>query len=126
MIGDGNMYNFRTDLADERADIYRRANGLEDNIPGVETQKEECEEVIITRVKILDEQGEKAIGKPKGNYITLDIEGLRLADNDKIQKISECLQKELNKLLDMHIQKSEDILVVGLRQHILNTGLFRP
>ena len=30
------MFNFRTDMADERHDIYKKANHLE-NIPGIET-----------------------------------------------------------------------------------------
>ena len=27
------MYNFRTDLADERRDLFRKANNLENEIP---------------------------------------------------------------------------------------------
>ena len=30
------MYNFRTDLADERSDIYKKANKIEE-IPGIIT-----------------------------------------------------------------------------------------
>lgn len=68
------MYNFRTDLASERRDIYKKANKLENEIDGIESTKEEKDENIkIERVKIVNESGEKAIGKPIGNYITIDI-----------------------------------------------------
>ena len=74
------MYNFRTDLASERRDIYKKANKLESEIDGIESTKEEKEENIkIERVKIVNESGEKAIGKPIGNYITIDIKKLKIA-----------------------------------------------
>lgn len=61
------MYNFRTDLADERRDIYKKANNL-DNIPGIETYEKKINDNIKTNiVKIVDEQGENAIGKPVRN-----------------------------------------------------------
>ncbi len=74
------MYNFRTDLASERRDIYKKANKLENEIDGIEITKEEKDENIkIERVKIVNESGEKAIGKPIGNYITIDIKKLKIA-----------------------------------------------
>lgn len=74
------MYNFRTDLASERRDIYKKANKLENEIDGIESTKEEKDEKIkIERVKIVNESGEKAIGKPIGNYITIDIKKLKIA-----------------------------------------------
>lgn len=72
------MYNFRTDLASERRDIYKKANKLENEIDGIESTKEEKDENIkIERVKIVNESGEKAIGKPIGNYITIDIKKIK-------------------------------------------------
>ena len=38
------MYNFRTDLASERRDIYKKANKLENEIDGIESTKEEKDE----------------------------------------------------------------------------------
>lgn len=35
------MFNFRTDLANERRDIYRKANKLAEEIPGVQTEETE-------------------------------------------------------------------------------------
>ena len=53
------------------------------------------EDIKITRVKVLNEEGEKAIGKKKGNYITIDIKNLKVAGEEDIQKASEAVTKEL-------------------------------
>ena len=109
------MYNFRTDLASERRELYKKANSLENEIDGIESQKEEINENIqIERVKITNENGEKAIGKPIGNYITIDIKKLKIAQDEDIQKSSEILSNELRSIIDTHIDKQGEILVVGL------------
>jgi len=109
------MYNFRTDLADERRDIFRKANNIEDEISGVETeQKEVGKYVKVTKVKILNEEGEQALGKPKGNYITIDIKLLNVAGEEEIQSASEALTDELKALINTHIEETDPILVVGL------------
>ena len=109
------MYNFRTDLASERRDLYQKANKIETQIDGIESEQEDVDENIkIERVKITNESGEKAIGKPIGTYVTIDIKKLKIAQEDEIQKASETLTNELRKLIDVHIDKQGEILVVGL------------
>ena len=52
------MYNFRTDLALERRDIYQKANKL-NQIDGVESTEEEINDNIkVSRVKITNSKGE--------------------------------------------------------------------
>lgn len=109
------MINFRTDLATERRDLYQKANNIENEIDGLESQKEDIDENIkIERVKITNENGEKAIGKPIGNYITIDIKKLKIAQEEELKKASEILANELKKVIDEHIDKQGEILVVGL------------
>ena len=109
------MQNFRTDLALERRDLYKKANNIEDEVDGIETEEEKVDEDIkITRVKVLNENGENAIGKKVGNYITIDINNLKIAGEEQIQKASEALTKELKELLKKHIEEQEPLLVVGL------------
>lgn len=109
------MYNFRTDLASERRDIYKKANGLENEIQGIESQKEEIDENLsVERVKIISEEGEKAIGKPKGSYITIDIKKLKIAQDEEIEKAANTLSNELKQIIDNHIDKQGEVLVVGL------------
>lgn len=108
------MLNFNTDMADERRDIFKKANKL-DEIPGVETETiDEGEDIKTNRVKIIDKQGEEAIGKPIGTYITIDIKNLKIAEEEEIQKASKVVTKELKELINKHVENEGDILVVGL------------
>ena len=109
------MYNFRTDLASERRDIYQKASKQEGQIDGIESTKEDINESIkVERVKITNENGEKAIGKPIGNYITIDIKKLKIAQEEEIEQAANTLSNELKKILDEHVDKQGEILVVGL------------
>ena len=108
------MYNFRTDLALERRDIFKKNNKLEE-IDGIQTEEKEIDENLkVEKVKIINENGEKAIGKPIGTYLTIDIKNLRLAEEAEIQKSAETLSTELKEIIDKHINFKDDILVVGL------------
>ena len=109
------MLNFRTDLASERRDLYKKANQIEDEIQGIESEKEEIDENLsIERVKITNQEGEKAIGKPIGNYITIDIKKLKIAQEEEIKKAADVLSNELKKVVDLHVDKQGETLVVGL------------
>ena len=109
------MYNFRTDLASERRDIYQKANNVEGQINGVESEQEEIDENLrVERVKITNEEGEKAIGKPVGTYVTVDIRGLKIAQEEELEKAATVVSRELGKIIDNHIDKQGEILVVGL------------
>ena len=109
------MYNFRTDLANERRDIYQKVSKQEGEIDGIESTKEEINENIkVERVKITNENGEKAIGKPVGNYITIDIKKLKIAGKEEVEQAANTLSNELKKILDEHVDKQGEILVVGL------------
>lgn len=108
------MYNFRTDLALERRDIYQKANKL-NQIDGVESTEEEINDNIkVSRVKITNSKGEEALGKPIGIYVTIDVKKLKMAGEEEIQKTSEVLTDELKKIVEMHVNNQEDILIVGL------------
>ena len=109
------MYNFRTDLALERRDLYNKAHNVEKDIDGIETQEEKLgDDINIARVEVTNQNGAEAIGKPVGTYITIDIKNLRIAQNDEIQKASEAVTQELKKLIEKHASLTDPILVVGL------------
>ena len=108
------MYNFRTDLALERKDIYQKANKLNE-IDGVECEESKIDENIkISKVKITNKNGEEALGKAIGNYITIDVKNLKIAEEEDIQKASEVVTNELREILKLHIDKQGEVLVVGL------------
>ena len=121
------MYNFRTDMADERRDIYKKANKLEGDIPGIETiEKISNENIKSSVVKIINEEGEKAIGKPIGTYVTVDIKNLRLADDDEIENASNIISEELASIVGEKIGKQDEILVVGLGNQFVTPDALGP
>ena len=109
------MYNFRTDLALERRDLYKKAHNIETDVDGIETEEEKIDDsLMVNRVKVTNEKGEQAIGKPIGSYITIDIKKLKVATEEDIQKASEIVTKELKILIEKHVNTKDSILVVGL------------
>lgn len=109
------MYNFRTDLALERRELYRKANKIENEIDGVETEDENIgENIKVSRVKVINKNGEEALAKPIGDYITIDIKKLKIATDEDIGSAAEVLTKELKSLLEKHVASKDDVLVVGL------------
>ena len=101
----------RTDLAIESQEMYtrRRKKG---EIPGVEIDVKKEEEYTITRVKVIEEIGADIIGKPIGNYVTIEVPGLKENDKDLQDEVSRALALEISKLVTLN-EKSV-ILVVGL------------
>ena len=109
------MYNFRTDLAVERREIYKKANKIQAEVPGIETEESEISDKIkVTRVKVTTEEGAQAMGKPIGNYITIDVKKLRNIPDEEMEKISKTISEELTALVDKHVNKEDEVLVVGL------------
>lgn len=106
------QFQVRTDLALETSEKFKEDNV---EIKGVRLSEEEAGngEIKITRVVIETENGAKAMGKPKGTYVTLEAPGMSEQDEDYHREISEQLARVLEELLP----RKEDplsVLVVGL------------
>lgn len=106
---------FRTDMADERRDIYKSANELEDEVEGIQYEVDVVkDEVKITRVKVLDERGKKALNKDIGNYITIDCKKVTNLDEKTEKNITQIISIELKKLIKNLCNPEDEVLVVGL------------
>ena len=103
-------YGIRTDLALEATERFTEENV---EIRGVEISEDYDEEkdVRTTVVKITTENGARTMGRPQGNYITIEAPGLSMSDEDYHREISEKLALHLKKLL--HLEREQSILVVG-------------
>lgn len=109
------MYNFRTDMADERRDLYAKANNIQNEVAGIQSEQQEISDKIkVTRVKVLNEEAEQAIGKKKGDYITIDIKNINILEDEEKQKAVDTLAGELKRLIGDKVQNKDEILVVGL------------
>ncbi len=100
----------RTDLAVETKEIYEKENNK--MVPGVKLLKKEEGDIKITTVKVESEAGEKAMKKPIGTYVTIDIPKYSYYDVAAMDKVSRLLAESLTKLIK--IDESMTVLVVGL------------
>lgn len=104
------MKNLRTDLAIEAKEIYEKES--KNRISGVSVEEENEGDIKITKVKILDDHGERAMGKPIGTYITIDIPEFTHYDSDTMDEVSKVMAKVLTPM--SKLDKSMTALVVGL------------
>lgn len=105
---------FRTDMAVERRDLYRSANKLEDEINGIECEVDKTGDTTVTRVKITNHEGEKALDRKMGNYITIDMKKINNITTEKEEEIINVFSKELAAIVNKHVQSNEEVLIVGL------------
>lgn len=106
------MINVRTDLILEARDIYKEKHSDEKDIDGIEVIEESEDDIKVTTVKVKNIQGAKKIGKPKGNYITIDIPDFTAYDGETMDKVSEVVSKVLGRLIEINIENTA--LIVGL------------
>lgn len=105
-------YNVRTDLALEQRERFV-SDQIE--IPGVaveETYDDMCE-VRVTTVRIETENGAAVMGKPVGNYITLEAPKMAEADESYHREISGKLMEVLEGCLTEK-EDGQSILIIGL------------
>ena len=102
--------NFRTDMADERIDIYKRVHNLSD-IDGVIVKSTDTDNVKVTTVEITNENGEKALSKKMGTYITIECLNIEYLSEDEKQILISKVAEQI-KLLVKDDHKS--IMIVGL------------
>lgn len=100
----GRKMNFRTDLA-----LEVRENLEGDKIDGVECTEFKSAGAEITRLKITDSRGEAALGKPCGEYIT--VQSQSFARSSRISdELTDAVARELSRLLP----KDGTVLAAGL------------
>ena len=109
--------SIRTDLALEANELFIKQSSVNENqgmehTPGVEVENDGTDDIKITRVKVTSPMGEDSIGKPMGNYITLEVPRLRENDQDLVEDASREFAKELQKIVNLG--KNSTVLVVGL------------
>ena len=90
--------NFRTDMADERVDVYKKVHNLT-QIDGVEVITKKDNGESITTVNILNENGEKALGKKVGTYVTIEIENINFFETKDKENLSKLIGNEIIKIL---------------------------
>lgn len=109
---------YRTDLLVESEEMVRHQTEREkevlDDSSGIIFNESKEGRVLLTEV-IVDESGEKRIGKKKGNYITLTVPHLHANDPEEMSNLSNLLIEKLEQIIKnkQAISKGK-ILFIGL------------
>lgn len=117
------MVNFRTDLASEANELWRESAAETDSLPGVETKNESVGGCSVEHIRIRDERGAEALGKPVGNYIsiTLPKSDYESAAEDKAAVL---LSRKLRELL--RLAPKDSVLVAGLGNRAITPDNLGP
>lgn len=116
------MYEIRTDLALEAREKYE-ADNVE--IKGVRLEKErKCDDILITTMVIETENGARSMGRPKGNYITIEAASMDDENDEYHRIISQQLAHIIRRLAPEGRQLSA--LVVGLGNREVTSDSLGP
>lgn len=118
------MLQRRTDLALEAREIWAESAQEQEQIPGVEAAHSTREGYPVTTVRITSRQGERALGKPAGTYVTLDLAGLKRREEDAFPRAARALAQELRELLPA--DPDGGVLVVGLGNRAITPDNIGP
>lgn len=96
--------NFRTDLALERHESVK-----DDGNEGIILKVKDGKDIKITHITVVDERGERVLGKSRGRYITAELPDLNKS-TENLEEWSEIISKEIQSLLP----EKGTVLVAGL------------
>lgn len=103
-------FNIRTDLALEAKESFEEDH-VEIRGVRISEKQDRKNEIRTTRVVIETENGAKAMGKPVGNYITMEAPHMSAADDGYHREVSKALAGHLRELLG---DGEQSVLIVGL------------
>ena len=109
---------YRTDLLVESEEMVRhRTESEKDKLEssnGIIFKESKIGRILLTEVKV-EEEGEKRIGKRKGNYITLTMPKLTISDGEELTHLAEVLTEKLEGIIpDLEALSDGKVLFVGL------------
>ena len=113
----------RTDLALEARQLYQERAGAEP-LPGVRAEDREREGFAVHVVEILDATGEAALGKPRGRYVTVELDGLFRRETDAFPRAAAALAAELRELLALDAEGG--CMVAGLGNRDITPDAIGP
>ena len=115
----------RTDLALEARELWQEQTGAVSALPGVEARDSLREGIPVNTVQVLDERGENALGKPRGSYVTLTLEGLARREEGIFPRSVQAVAAELAGLIQ-DIPQNGLVLVAGLGNRAITPDAVGP
>ena len=115
----------RTDLALEARELWQEGAERTDALPGVEAWESLREGIPVSTVQVLDQAGERALGKPRGRYVTLTLEGLASRAEDIFSRSVHAVAAELTQLM-ADLPQNGLVLVAGLGNRAITPDAIGP
>ena len=112
----------RTDLAMEAKELFERSAGEQTRLSGVLARETDRRGVRMTLVRILDAEGEQALGKPRGTYITAELDALTRREPGSFAAAARTIGRALRELLG----PCRQALVVGLGNREITPDAIGP
>ena len=112
----------RTDLALEARELWQESAERTTRLQGVKATKAKQEGYPVTRVDILDQRGEEALGKPRGTYLTVDLTTFWQRREDFFQRAVRAVGAPLKEL----VPTEGPVLVVGLGNRAMTPDAVGP
>ena len=106
------MLTKRTDLALEACELWRESAESMTRLPGVRSRERKSDGYPVTKVEILDERGEEALGRPVGTYVTVDLRTYWKRGADYFPRAVRAAGRALKAMLPE--SENASALVVGL------------
>ena len=120
-----NMDKLRTDLALEARELWQRSAAFSTNVEGVLHAEQVKDGIPVTTVEIRSEEGAKAIGKPKGRYVTLSLEDVQHRDSSAFPRTVRIIAEELGAFLK-GMDGGRPVLVAGLGNRFITPDALGP
>ena len=119
------MEQRRTDLALEARELWQERAGETTQLEGVQAESGEREGFPSETVRILDERGERALGKPAGTYVTVTLDGLQRREEDAFGRGARAVAGVLGELMGPASEQG-GVLVVGLGNRAITPDAIGP
>lgn len=116
------MTGKRTDLALEARELWQESAQRTTRLSGVKATKTKREGYPVTRVDILDQRGEEALGKPRGSYLTIDLTTFWQRKADFFERAVRAVGSQLKELLPAE----GPVLIVGLGNEAMTPDAVGP
>lgn len=114
----------RTDLALEAREIFVQCSEEKaEKIDGVDSDVEKIGSITKTKIRIINENGERALGKPKGTYITIEAPEIKY-DTEVYEKVCMLLADEIREMAKP--DKNTKTLVAGLGNRNITPDALGP
>jgi spore protease len=115
----------RTDLAMEAEALQQaQRDGGVTELPGVRARRERKNGFSVTTVEVLDARGEEALGKPRGSYVTVELDAFIRREENAFSDACAVLSDAIRSLLKL--ENSGNYLVVGLGNRAITPDAVGP